>query len=996
MWAVIDRRVWPNGRASLLLLAVGVIFATGLFRPEPTQGASLARATDYLRQHAVALGLQPGLEDMQAVGHKASLTADHFRYQQTIGGVPVLGAQVLVSVPRDGRGEPRVLNHYAAAARAALRSPAVSPVAPEVAFERARAVLGSGVRQLAAPELVYVPDSQKRFTLAWRLTLETKEPFGHWTVLSDAATGEPLMRISLLQYDSGRVFDPNPGQTNGGQPPAPDCDSPANEALLSSQYRTQQLQGILPGQGKLKGEFVDLTAPGISGGYKPAGLADEPSHQYVYRCDDDRFEEVMVYSYVDRVQRKIQSLGFTGERAILDRPISAHAHYNKDCDAFFSKADLGLHFGDGEAGATCNMLSPGLAPDAAEDGDIVVHEYGHAIQEEQVPGFGLIPPPFFEQPGAIAEGFGDFLAGVINGDACTAEYYRESIPFCNGGPGSSLDNMMNFPAGYETCPDWDYNGDGFPESEEIHCGGLIWGGALWDLVKAIGEGQATPEARDTTLRLVLESQFYLDQGPTFDEAAAAICYADGLLYGGEHQGLIALVFAARGISSGDCVPDDFNAAYFRVQHPFAGDLDVSIVVGPDTATPLCEVDLSDPNDFDFPGLVMVWTLESEEDCGNYLPPSPGQPFWLQVKDASEQQTGSIELFAITLRGGVRCTATDTPVAIPDNGPPVYSKVDCTNRMGPGAGTPTPTDGPTPTPPAEGRMKGDVDCDGSVDSVDGLRILRHVAGLDPNLPAGCPPLTALSGPGPRGDMDCNGTVDSVDSLRILRYTAGLDPGLPGGCGAIGGPVGGGSPTPTPTPSPVPTGTPGNLVVTRKSTWRYVTGGDIVLAGEVYNGFDYPVAGVTIRASYYSESNDLLATAIGFACLAAVPAGGDSPYDVFLVDPPAGIDAVTVEVTDYSGPPLLFPPPEGLEINVTDVYTDTRGDFHVAGEVVNNSVVKYRGVKVCSALYDAAGNVIDTGFDYAYPNTLGPGESGAFNTWVLEPVGVESYRVWVHAY
>lgn len=1002
-WSVVYRWLSPKGGAPVMLLSALVLVTAAVSRPAPAHGSSLAGATAYLRQNAGALGLEQGLGDLRPAGHRESLTADHYRYQQVVGGVPVLGGTVLVSVPKDGGGRPRVLNHYAASARAALRTPVVPPVSPGRALAEAEAALGSGVREMAPPELAYVAGDGKRFTLVWKLTLETKEPFGHWMVLADAASGRPLQRISLLQYDSGRGFDPNPGQTNGGQPPAPDCDSAASEASLAGQYRTQPLQGIDPGQGKLKGEFVDLTAPGIIGGYKAAGLADEPSHEYFYRCDDDRFEEVMVYSYVDRTQRKVQSLGFTGERALIDRPIAAHAHYYEDCNAFFSKADLGLHFGDGEAGQTCAMLPvPGLAPDAAEDGDVVVHEYGHAIQEEQVPGFGLVPPPFFEQPGAVAEGFGDFLAGVINDDPCYADYFAESFALCDGGLGLGLDNMLNFPAGYETCPNWDYDGDGFPESEEIHCGGLLWGGALWDLVRAIGEGEATPEARDTTLRLVLESQFYLDQASGFDEAAAAVCYADGLLYGGEHQGLIALVFAARGISPGDCVPHDFTAAYFRIEHPFAGDLEVRIVVGPDKDAPLCEIDLKDPDVLDFrPDVVMVWPLE-EEDCWNYLPPSPVQPFWLEVRDAFEQQTGSIEVFTVTLPGGVRCTATDTPVVIPDNGPPVYSKVDCTSRMGPGASTPTPTDGVTPTPPAGGGIKGDVDCNGSVNSVDGLRILRQVAGLAPNLPAGCPPLTALAGPGPRADMDCNGTVDSVDSLRILRYTAGLDPGLPGGCGAIGAPVGGDGPTPTPTPtaaptpSPVPTGTPGDMVVTRKSAWHYIRGGGIVVAGEVYNGFDYPVGGVAIRASFYSESNDLLATEMGFTCLAAVPAGGDSPYSVFLADPPAGIDAVTVEVTDYSGPPLLFPPPEGLEINVTDAYTDMLGDFHVVGEVENNSGKTYRSVKVCSAFYNAAGNVVDTDFDYADPDTLGPGASGAFNTWVVEPVGIESYRVWVDAY
>jgi hypothetical protein len=80
----------------------------------------------------------------------------------------------------------------------------------------------------------------------------------------------------------------------------------------------------------------------------------------------------------------------------------------------------------------------------------------------------------------------------------------------------------------------------------------------------------------------------------------------------------------------------------------------------------------------------------------------------------------------------------------------------------------------------------------VGSVDALRILRFVAGLDPNLPPDCGPigLGFEAAPIPagndaiKGDMDCNGSVNSVDALRILRFVAGLDPNLPGGCQSIG--------------------------------------------------------------------------------------------------------------------------------------------------------------------------------------------------------------------
>ena len=43
--------------------------------------------------------------------------------------------------------------------------------------------------------------------------------------------------------------------------------------------------------------------------------------------------------------------------------------------------------------------------DDAEDAEVVVHEYGHAVQDDQVPGFGSSL-----EAGSIGEAFGDYLA----------------------------------------------------------------------------------------------------------------------------------------------------------------------------------------------------------------------------------------------------------------------------------------------------------------------------------------------------------------------------------------------------------------------------------------------------------------------------------------------------------------------------------------------------------------------------------------------------------
>jgi len=96
-------------------------------------------------------------------------------------------------------------------------------------------------------------------------------------------------------------------------------------------------------------------------------------------------------------------------------------------------------------------------------------------------------------------------------------------------------------------------------------------------------------------------------------------------------------------------------------------------------------------------------------------------------------------------------------------------------------TPTPVpETPTPTPANQGNLWADIDCSTGVNPVDSLKMLRADAGLSVAQGADCPaPSTAMnviwdsqSTNEKWGDADCNGSVDPVDSLKVLRFDAGL--------------------------------------------------------------------------------------------------------------------------------------------------------------------------------------------------------------------------------
>jgi hypothetical protein len=75
-------------------------------------------------------------------------------------------------------------------------------------------------------------------------------------------------------------------------------------------------------------------------------------------------------------------------------------------------------------------------------------------------------------------------------------------------------------------------------------------------------------------------------------------------------------------------------------------------------------------------------------------------------------------------------------------------------------------------PAPSLRMGDADCDGGIDSVDGLAILLEVVGRD-EVPCR-----------DAADVDCDGELDAVDALLILRFVAGLHTDVAAGCQAVG--------------------------------------------------------------------------------------------------------------------------------------------------------------------------------------------------------------------
>src|SRR6185503_11979095 len=149
---------------------------------------------------------------------------------------------------------------------------------------------------------------------------------------------------------SAMVYRPNPVTTTGDR--SLEDNNDMDSSLLTGLRLPVTLQG-LDGSGFLRGEWADVA--------NLSSRANEPSLTFNYTRSDDRFEEVMAYHHVDRTQRFLQSLGFTGARGVLDRSFGVVANGRTDDNSHYSPAVGEVVLGSGGV-------------DDGEDGDVIIHE----------------------------------------------------------------------------------------------------------------------------------------------------------------------------------------------------------------------------------------------------------------------------------------------------------------------------------------------------------------------------------------------------------------------------------------------------------------------------------------------------------------------------------------------------------------------------------------------------------------------------------------------
>lgn len=487
----------------------------------------------FLAAHSGELGLPADEGSLRRTKDDVTPARRVIHYQQLHQGLPVVDTDVVVQLDNANRIRQIDLGHHP--------NPHVVEVAGDSALSpgeaRQRAVSSLGAvklrQEVQEPGEVFFP-TDAGLRRSYLVLVPTRDPFHDWRILVDSGSGEILEQKDLaVSVDgAGLVFDPNPVVTannNTFRDPAATpgtCGFPGTPvATVDGQRVSRTLRDItLNGNHRLEGPFVrlrDFGAPAI------APPQEAVAGNFNYSSGNTNFEAVMVYYHVDTVQRYIQSLGITTAH---NSQIEADAHEGSG-GAFFSPVDGGLHFGN----------SGNCRPNRASDADVILHEYGHAIQHDQVPGWGATSPVTGRaETRAMGEGFGDILACVFfaeHGGGFQREVFEDWI-FSDAGGLRRVDGTKVYPT------DW-----AFQEHED----GEIWSAALWNIYRAIGGDSVTPAtrqaARDALLKTVILSHHLVPANGTLPDGAEALMTTDAELdeYRGRHLIEMLNSFHDRGI-----------------------------------------------------------------------------------------------------------------------------------------------------------------------------------------------------------------------------------------------------------------------------------------------------------------------------------------------------------------------------------------------------------------------------------------------------------------
>jgi hypothetical protein len=488
--------------------------STGIYQKFCQQLPSNANAETV---RAAILGQKPNVQmlgcDLRLRHQNASPGGFHYTFDQTWNGFPIYLGEIKANLNRQMRFMNLLDN---------LRAFTGTPASFTRTDAQVAALLPALLEQGDA-DFELFPNARHYFLLEGSLVPVHRVNYTSntqtWEVLLADDDLREVLRRDIAAYrkplgtttdttGNAMVFMPDPLTSSGNTYGAPYSDNnDADSPELNLQRVAVTLKNI-----NWNGSAFELIGPYVmledrEGPLIP--MSTSVDGNFNYTRSQAGFEDVMVYYHIDTFQRYVQSLGFS---TLLNGQVKADPHgLNGQDNSHYISTDNRVAFGEGGV-------------DDAEDADVVIHEYGHALSNAGSPfsNSGL------ERQG-LDEGIGDYVATT----------YSRGISYTFWKNVFTWDGHNEFWTGRSAS-----NNTLYPPSNanDIYLIGAIWNSTLMEVWVEIGK-----EASD---KVFFESLYGHAPNTTLTDAALIHIDADSALFGGLHHDQFQNAFCQRGILTG--------------------------------------------------------------------------------------------------------------------------------------------------------------------------------------------------------------------------------------------------------------------------------------------------------------------------------------------------------------------------------------------------------------------------------------------------------------
>ncbi|MDD5308841.1 MAG: hypothetical protein PHU25_16120 [Deltaproteobacteria bacterium] len=439
--------------------SAGRYFIVYGFTTAPVRGDATAAARSFVLEHATLLGLAAPGADVRLDRVVRHLDTRFVQLGQTLNGLPVFDAHVIVQI--DGKGRIVKVSSKAVTGAVSTTTPAIS--FDEARVSAARGILGPGPTSPGALGYLPVDDGA-------RLAYEFVTPgagLHRWLTYVDAATGAILFRTDLAKTNDANVFAENPVTDN-------------KETKIVTLPRTDATGDHVNHTWGSLSRVATCTTMDQNGGctaWAQDAVADDNGFLDILpnlaspTASPDGFSEVNVYYHIDDQNNWMRTEFGYGGTYIDPDTSTEETHLWSYVNMNFANA---AYMGGGSYGGDTypdsiaigqGVLGAGPV-DFAYDADVMTHEFTHSVSSKAFQiGMGRRDEYGLDMSsGGVEEGNADYYSLTRHDNPELGEYAL-------GAYGRDADND-------HVCPD-DLVG-------ESHSDGWIVSGALWEIRTALG------------------------------------------------------------------------------------------------------------------------------------------------------------------------------------------------------------------------------------------------------------------------------------------------------------------------------------------------------------------------------------------------------------------------------------------------------------------------------------------------------------------------------